>query len=338
MTLLDAERFSAPEATVQAPPVAPGQPLPAGALTCSSCGAEMAPEQDWCLNCGAAASGRLDEKPGRRAFTTIAALTLVLVLGAVVASYAALSTDKRKPAVATAPPAAVAQAAPPPAPAPAPAPTTSTPAPAPTVRAPAAKKPLPKVKAPSPAPSQDSPVTPTPTPSTPTPKTTSPRTTTTPATTTPAVTAPVVIELASSAGSTYDPYAKAAAAGDAARALDGDPSTSWYFDPKATTGPIGAGYAIDLGAQKAVKRIQVTTTTPGFRIEVYATDEATPPPDITDTRWSHITNASGIGQSSGAQKIVIGGGSSKYQTVLLWITERPSDGARVRISELKLFG
>ena len=332
--MLDAERVSAPEAAAPTPPE--GQ-LPTGALACGTCGAEMAPEQDWCLNCGAAAPGRLGDKPGWRAFSTIAVLTALLVLGAAAASFAALSSDKRKPAVATAPPAQVAQAAPPAAP-PAAAPTTVTPP------AGAAKKgALPKVKAPTGAPASAGPVTPVKpavtqkpsTPSTSAPRST-PSTTTTPKSTKPA--APVAIKLDSSAGSTYDPSGRAAATGDAAKALDGNSSTSWYIDPSATDGPIGAGYAINLGEQRAVKRIEVTTTTPGFRVEVYATDEATPPPDITDTRWSHITNVSNVGSGSGAQTIVVGGGTSKYQTVLLWITERPSDGARVRISELKVFG
>ena len=312
---------------------------------CATCGAEMAPEQDWCLNCGAAAPGLLGQKPGWRAFSTIAALTLVLVLGAAAASWAALSSHKRKPAVATAP--AVAQVAPPPAATP---PAAATPAPGTTTLAPGAVKKgaLPKVKAPTTAPPTAAPVTPAPVTKAPAPVTSVPRVTppatpsapkrtkTTPKSTAPA--APVAIKLDGSAGSTYDPFGKAAATGDASRALDGDPSTSWYVDPKAADGPIGAGYAINLGAEKGVKRIQLSTTTPGFRVEVYATDEATPPPDITDTRWSHITNVSNVGSGSGAQTIVLGAGTSKYQTVLLWITDRPADGSRVRISELKVFG
>ncbi|MEP6953980.1 MAG: hypothetical protein ABI950_07980 [Solirubrobacteraceae bacterium] len=304
----------------------------------------MAPEQDWCLNCGAAAPGRLSEKPGWRAFSTIAVLTALLVLGAAAASFAALSSDKRKPAVATAP-AQVAQAAPPAAVAP---PATPVTPPASTKKAA-----LPKVKAPAGASAGTSPVTPVkptsalPKTPAPVPSSSAPRSTTsspttptstTPRTTTPKPTAPVAIKLDPSAGSTYDPSGRAAATGDAGKALDGDASTSWYLDPSTTEGPIGAGYTINLGEQRAVKRIQLTTTTPGFRVEVYATDEATPPPEITDTRWSHITNASNVGSGSGTQTIVVGGGTSKYQTVLLWVTQRPTDGARVRFSELKVLG
>jgi hypothetical protein len=304
----------------------------------------MAPEQDWCLNCGAAAPGRLGDRSGWRAFSTIAVLTALLVLGAAAASFAALSSDKRKPVVATAPPAQVAQAAPP-----ATTPPAATPAPTTAPAGSAKKAPLPKVKAPSGPTASAAPVTPVKpvaTPKTSAPPTSSPRSTPAAPTSTTktskpkpaAPTAPVAIKLEPGAGSTYDPSGRAAATGDAAKALDGNASTSWYLDPSAADGPIGAGYAINLGQQRAVKRIELTTTTPGFRVEVYATDEASPPPDITDTRWSHITNVSGVGSGSGTQTIVVGGGTSKYQTVLLWITDRPSDGARVRISELKVLG
>ena len=343
VTLLDAERQHAPE-NPQGPDSPEPSTTPAPSVSpCPSCGAEMVPGQDWCLSCGHAAPGTLGEKPGWRAFSTVAALVLVLVLGAGVAAYAALSSHKRKPVIAAAPPAQVAQT--PPATAP---PATSTPATTPPAAKPKQSKSLPKVTAPSTVAPGGSAVTPAPTtaPKTSTPTTSAPRTTTAPSTgtkstTTPKSTAPaapVLIKLDPSAGSTYDPYAKTAAKGDPAKALDGDAGTSWYVDPSAADGPVGAGYAIDLGSERSVKRIELTTTTPGFRVEVYASDVSPAPPDITDTRWSHITNVSSVGDGSGKQTIVVGGGTSKYQTVLLWITDRPTDGARVRISELKLFG
>ena len=86
-----------------------------------------------------------------------------------------------------------------------------------------------------------------------------------------------------------------------------------------------------------IKAIDITTPTPGFKVEIYATDEATPPPSITDTRWAHITDKSDVG-ADGKTHIVLGAGSSKYQTLLLWITKPPTSGTRVRISELKVFG
>ena len=98
---------------------------------------------------------------------------------------------------------------------------------------------------------------------------------------------------------------------------------------------MAVGYVVDVGQLRGIKAVDITTPTPGFKVEVYATDEATPPPTITDTRWAHITDKGDIGEG-GTTHIVLGGGSSKYQTLLIWITNPPSQGARVRISELKV--
>jgi hypothetical protein len=96
---------------------------------------------------------------------------------------------------------------------------------------------------------------------------------------------------------------------------------------------------VDLGKLQGVRQINLQTPTPGFRVEVYATDETTPPPDILDTRWSHIKDVSDVGaKDDGKQKIVLGAGTSKYRNVLLWFTQPPTDGPRLRIAELELLG
>ena len=96
---------------------------------------------------------------------------------------------------------------------------------------------------------------------------------------------------------------------------------------------------VDLGKLQGVREINLQTPTPGFRVEIYATDETTPPPDILDTRWSHIKDVSNIGtKDDGKQRIVLGAGTTKYRNVLLWFTQPPTDGPRLRIAELKLLG
>ena len=241
-----------------------------------------------------------------------------------------------------------------------PAATTQPPAatqpPATTATTPAKPKTLPKVKAPTAGATTGSPITPTPTTSPrrrprrrrragdPTPTTGTPATgtatgtgtTTTP--TTPADTAPKPIELNGDAGTVYDPFKRAKDSGETTRALDGDQTTSWYVDPTIPT-QIAVGYVVDLGKLQGVRQINVQTPTPGFRVEIYATDETTPPPDILDTRWSHIKDVSNVGaKDSGKQKIVLGAGTSKYRNVLLWFTQPPTDGPRLRITELELLG
>lgn len=303
----------------------------------------MEPDQDWCLNCGTAASGSLGRRPGWRAASTVIGLTLVLVLGAIAASYAAITGDDGKKPAPAAPAAAVAQqpAATPPATTPpaASTPTQSTP----TQSTPTTSSKLPKVKTPKSNTTGVVPITPTTsTPTTPTPTTSTPaqtNTTTSPSTTTDQQPAgPQPIQLAGDAGKAYDPYGKSKASGEAERAIDDDPATSWYVDLKDPA-QLGLGYAIDLGKLQGIREIDLETPTPGFRIEVYATDETELPPDILDTRWSHITNVSNVGtKDAGKQKIVLGAGTTKYRNLLLWFTKPPTDGARIRLTEVKPLG
>jgi hypothetical protein len=355
--LLEAEPVVAPEVAPEPPREMPPEQAPAPAeagRVCKACGAPMEPDQDWCLACGTAAAGSLGERPGWRAATTITALALLLVLGAVGAGYAALKSDDSAkttstPTQAAAQPPAQAQVAPPTTQAP--ATTQSTPTQQQTTTAPKSST-LPKVHSSKPGSTSGAPVTPVnPTPTTSTPTTSTPTTSTpsgttsTPTTstpgsttTTPQDTGPQPIELKKDAGTVYDPYGRAKASGQTERALDDDASTSWYVDP---TNPqsIGVGYAVDLGKLQGIREIQLQTTTPGFKIEVYATDEPELPPDILDTRWSHITNVPNVGaKDEGKQKIVLGAGTTKYRNLLLWFTNPPTDGPRLRLVELKLLG
>jgi hypothetical protein len=341
--LLEAEPVLAPEVAPEAPRETPQEQPPSkpeAVRTCASCGAPMEPDQDWCLTCGAAAAGSLGRRPGWRAASTVIGITLALVLGAIAASYAAITGDDgKKPAPAAPAPAPAqqqAQATPPAATPPAAStPTQSTP----TQSTPTAPSTLPKIKTPKPSSTGATPVTPAPTTSTPTTSTpTQTNTTTSPSTTPQQPAGPQPIQLAGDSGKAYDPYGKAKASGEAERAIDDDPATSWYVD---LTDPaqLGLGYAIDLGKLQGIREIELETTTPGFRIEVYATDETELPPDILDTRWSHITNVSNVGtKDDGKQKIVLGAGTTKYRNLLLWFTKPPTDGARIRLTEVKPLG
>jgi hypothetical protein len=347
--LLEAEPVVTPEVAPQAPRETPQEQPPTkpeAVRTCASCGSPMEADQDWCLTCGAAASGSLGQRPGWRAASTVIAITLVLVLGAIAASYAAITgNDGKKPA---APAAAAAQqqaaATPPPATPPAATTPPATTQPAPTQSTPTTPNKLPKVKTPKSNPTGVAPITPTTsTPTTSTPSQTNTNTTTTPPTTTnqqpsQTPTAPQPIQLAGDAGKAYDPYGKSKASGEAGRAIDDDPATSWYVDLKDPA-QLGLGYAIDLGKLQGIREIQLETPTPGFRVEVYATDETDLPPDILDTRWSHITNVSDVGtKDSGKQKIVLGAGTTKYRNLLVWFTKAPTDGSRIRLTEVKPLG
>jgi hypothetical protein len=78
-----------------------------GERTCVGCGAPLAPDQDWCLQCG---SGKTTGRsgPGWRSAAAAVGVATVLALGAAAAAYAAF---KGEPGAST-PPSAVAQTPP----------------------------------------------------------------------------------------------------------------------------------------------------------------------------------------------------------------------------------
>jgi len=335
---------------------APAPPAPPETRTCPKCSAPLEDGQDWCLNCGEAQpGGRRVSLPGKRATATVLALTTVLVGGAVAASYAALQDGSETATTPT----QLAQVQP------------SQTAPAPTTAVPDASTAVPSDTVPgdtSAAPSDtdnllppdagDTPDIPDSSADTSIPDTTTPSdtgtdtsssttktdstadtrtSTSTTKTETPAE--PVKIDLADGAGALYDPFKRDTAAGDAAKAFDGDPNTSFPVTVAPGSTQIGAGLAVALPKLQGVREIELKTKTPGFKIEIYATDEEDLPPDVLDTRWAHLKDVKGVGSDTdGAETVNLGSGSTKYRHVLLWFTAPPTEGSTVRISELKLLG
>ena len=82
--------------------VAGPAPVP---LRCPRCGAYVAPEQDWCLECGAPARTRLAPTPNWRAPVALVAV-VVLLAGLVLAlAFTELTSDDGKVTAATTAPA-----------------------------------------------------------------------------------------------------------------------------------------------------------------------------------------------------------------------------------------
>jgi hypothetical protein len=358
MTLLLRDTdHEAPKTATDSTPVETPPEAPPEARTCPKCAAPREDGQDWCLNCGEAQSGRRLALPGKRATATVLALTTVLVGGAVAASYAALSDD---PATSPATPTQLAQV---------PAPSAAAPV-TPVVPDPNAAGVVPSSAAPAdtsaapvdtatppdagatpdvPAPSNTAVVPPTDN-STSSSTSTSTKTSTgtsttkdstagTRTSTTPAVTEPVAIKLDDAAATLYDPYKRDTAAGDPTKAFDGDPNTSFPVTVAAGSTQIGAGLAVALPKLEGIREVDLTTKTPGFKIEIYATDEDDLPPDVLDTRWAHLKDVTGVGTDTDGKEIVnLGSGTTKYRHLLLWFTAPPADGSTVRVSELKVLG
>ena len=113
------------------PPESPPASAPASAaLRCPRCGAEVPPEQDWCLECGLAARTVVAPAPRWRLPLILAAVVGALALAAIAVAFVDLTEDPKTvvapaPTTASAPPAATTPAVPAPGTT---APGTTTPA------------------------------------------------------------------------------------------------------------------------------------------------------------------------------------------------------------------
>jgi hypothetical protein len=119
----------------------------------------------------------------------------------------------------------------------------------------------------------------------------------------------------------YDPYgAPASSLGSPARAIAGDPLTSWTYklDP-ATGGATRIGLAIALGTPRSVTAISLTTGSPGMTVEFYGTAGRLPAA-ITDPAWVHLASRAELPAQS---TIALGAGERRFDYLLIWITHAP---------------
>lgn len=369
MALLLKDREASADAVRQPPDGPPA--ATAADFACETCGAAMARGQDWCLECGTAAPGRLDPRPGWRAAFTVVGLTTTLLLCAVVAAYAALTSDAERSASSA--PSGSAQPI-----------TAQTPGAVPGAVTPGAVPVQPGATGPGttapPAAVQTTPIIPTrPPPATanvpitpPAAGTTGPDAGTsapgtgadpgassgtpgstgsnpgtgsgsasgTGSTATTAPSAPAEIAFAQDAARTYDQPPRAGAEfGPAKYAIDSKPSTVWDVVVPADGQPIAAGLVIDLGKPHALRSLRLATTTPGFTVEVYGAKSAKQlPTDVIDKRWIHLTDEKAV-QDDGLINLKGKGDGAKIELLLLHFTTpgNPSD-PRVAIGDVSLRG
>jgi hypothetical protein len=333
-------------------------------FACPSCGAGMDAGQDWCLECGTAAPGRLGARPGWRAALTVTSATVVLVLGAVVAAYAAMSTDAtrdtRDGQINGAP--IQAEAPPPPAP---PSATTTPPATGeePSVPAPEAG-------------SSDSEAEPVPggggggapafgdgggggggvAPSgggggAPAPGGGGGGGAPAPGGGggggSPAPAAPPVglIALAPGAGSIYDPSDRSGARfSDPTAAYDGSDARGFTMSAPDDGDPFGAGIAFRLDKPRDLRSLEIATETEGFTVEVYGSAGETRPPAILDDRWVDLGRRTDV--QDGTRISLNSDEVNRVRHVAVWIAgvprgtgaEEGSSRRTVNLNELRFRG
>lgn len=264
------------------------------------------------------------------------AATLVLVLAAAAAGYAALSKKPRSVPVRTA---TVAQAPPP-----------ATTVPTPVTPAPTATTPLATVKPPK-IPLKA--VTPLPTATTPAvvPSVTQPSTggsTPTPAAT-PSVPSgeapqPEAILLDTDAASTYNPYAYPATwFGDPSLAIDGDATTGWSAQVNPATAPnLAEGLLLDLKSQRRLAAVKLVTSTPGIAVQVYGSAASSVPASITDSTWVPLSRLVEVKKRHA--RIGLRNKKKRYRFVALWLSRAPQSAlgtpeapGKVTLDEIELF-
>jgi hypothetical protein len=286
----------------------------------------MAPGQDWCLQCGAGAPGSLGGS--WRPLVWLLGATLVLVLGAAAAGYAALKSKAPSAPLVTRTVAA--------------AQTQATPV-TPTTTAPTTSVPL--VKPPKIPLNQ---VTPTPSPTTPT--TPANETTTKTSTSTEATggtnteTEPTPILLDTDAASTYNPYTYPASYfGDSSLAIDGDTSTAWTAQVNPATAPTMAeGLLIDLKSPQKVEAVKLVTATPGMTVQLFGTKATTAPDSITSHEWVALSRSIIVRKRHA--RIPLKHDKTAFTLLTLWISKAPSTAVgsptspgHVAVNELELF-
>jgi len=297
----------------------------------------MRADQDWCLECGTAAPGRLGARPGWRAAFTVVGLTTLLLTGAVAASYAALTGDAQReasrpsagagePIIAQTP--GVGQSSKPVAP--------GATGPGTTAPPPAAVKPPPAISS-SPSPG---------------------------ATNTPlgsgggsssssgsssgggsgssgndsSSSGPQTIDLSADAATTYDPEKrKGAEFGPARNAVDASKRSVWDVTVPVDDEPIGAGLVIDLGARYSLRSLTLDTPIPGFDVELYGANSTKIPTDLLNRRWQHLTDRKGY--DDGSSITLKGRAQGKVRYINLWFTQaKNAEDPRIAIANVTVTG
>jgi outer membrane biosynthesis protein TonB len=324
---------------------------------CANCAAPLAPDQDWCLQCGAGAPGSLGgAAAGWRSSAAVLGATAVLVLGAAVAAYAALTHSSPKARTLTTTVAQVAPVTPPATTTPiAPSKATSPQTVKPVLPLGAVKPPKIPLTATVPKPSATTPKIPANAPAaTPTPSSTTKQPSSagangsTPSEPTagqsPNESQQAAILLDTNAASTYNPYdLPAAGFGDPSLAIDGDPTTAWTAQVNPATAPkLAEGLLIDLKSPQRLSTAVVVTSTPGMTIQLYGASTSVPPTSITDSAW--VTLGASIVDKKKTLRIALHHSTRAFRFVTLWISQAPPASigteqapGHVSVNELELF-
>jgi eukaryotic-like serine/threonine-protein kinase len=121
--------------------------------------------------------------------------------------------------------------------------------------------------------------------------------------------------------------------GEVGLAVDGNESTAWttedYRDPFTAIGKAGVGLVFDLGSPVEVDRIEISSPTPGYALEVRTGDA----PAADENGYDLVEQVADAGSD---ESIPL---SATHRYWLIWITSLPGGGAgETALGEVKFFG
>jgi eukaryotic-like serine/threonine-protein kinase len=128
--------------------------------------------------------------------------------------------------------------------------------------------------------------------------------------------------------------------------VDSDPNTKWsteqYYDGTLKkAGGVGAGLYLDASPGVIAKAIEIQTPTPGFGVQIYASN-ATPPElaygssqALSERGWRGPFGASTFVENGERVQLNLGG--QRFRYYLVWITTLPPNMQSASIAELTLF-
>ena len=137
---------------------------------------------------------------------------------------------------------------------------------------------------------------------------------------------PKAVKLA--AAGSYDPEGDGAEHSSAVpAAVDGNPQTVWYTEHYRSFTKHGVGFVLDTGASKPLRRLRLTTDTPGFHAQIRGGDSRGGP---------FATYLSPVKTIEGSTTIALQPKAVRY--VLVWITQLPPGSDHADVNEVKAFG
>ena len=128
--------------------------------------------------------------------------------------------------------------------------------------------------------------------------------------------------------------------------VDSDPNTTWsteqYYDGTLKkAGGVGAGLYVDASPGVVAKALEIQTPTPGFAVQIYATDYVPPSLEYGNSTSLSARGWQGpVGESGyvdGHERITLNVGGKPYRYYLVWITTLPPNKESASINELTLF-